>query len=392
MAAHSAARTTGGGTRGPGWQGPPGGPGGPAGPWGFFPQAPKPGVIPLRPLNVGEIVQAVFTTIRYNFLAVYGPVLITGLGVLAVLGVVGGILYSPLHSFWVDAHDNIGTYGWEPSAGEWASLGVAMGVLLLVFSLGYLAMYVSSSLTSIATLRHAVVGRRVTLRQVTTESRPHVWRLLGATLLMYLVAMGGMIVTAVLVILIDLVTQSPGPVIGFGLLLYLAAAAWGVYAQIRLIPMTSVVILEGARPVAALRRAWRLNEGAWWRSFGVTLVMLLLVGIASQVVMMPYQLFTSSVSGFTPPTGGPLDSAQLQQLMAAELLDIALVTPMVLLVNLATIPITPLTQGLLYIDRRIRRESLDLQLAEEAGIPFWQPQQQAQPTAPQDYPPSSEAL
>jgi hypothetical protein len=32
------------------------------------------------------------------------------------------------------------------------------------------------------------------------------------------------------------------------------------------------------------------------------------------------------------------------------------------------LPLTPLTNGLLYLDRRIRRESLDLALAEQAGV------------------------
>ena len=54
----------------PGGYGPPSAP--PSYPWQSQPQAPKPGVIPLRPLGVGEILDGAFTSIRRNPRATLG--------------------------------------------------------------------------------------------------------------------------------------------------------------------------------------------------------------------------------------------------------------------------------------------------------------------------------
>ncbi|MEZ0064887.1 hypothetical protein ABIA32_000875 [Streptacidiphilus sp. MAP12-20] len=379
----------GGGPGGPYGPGGPGGPGGPAGPWGYFPQAPKPGVIPLRPLNVGEILSAIFATIRYNFLAVYGLVLITGLGVLAACAVFAAVAYSPLHAFWVDARDNSGVDGWSPSQTEVTNAALAFGGFFLLIALSSLAMYLASTLSGVATLRHAVVGRRVTMRQVVTEARPHVWRLLGATLLLGLMSGAAGILAVAFAVLLGLVSQGLGAAVGIGLLLYFGASVCAVYVQFRLVTLSAVVILEGARPVAAIRRAWRLNQGNWWRSFGISLLVGLIVGLISQVALMPLSLWAGSVSGMTNAQSSIGAPHALRQLLLAELLYFVLVLPVALAVNLLTLPMMPLTQGLLYIDQRIRRESLDVQLAEEAGIPFGHPHQSPPPG---DFPPQSAAL
>jgi hypothetical protein len=341
---------------------------GPGGPWGHLPPPPKPGVIPLRPLAIGDIISGIFMTLRYNFLAVYGPVLITGLGCVVLFGILGATEWTPLHSFWVDAKNNADTPGWHPSSGEATSAAVAFGLLMLLTFVSSLAIYISATLGSIATLRHAVVGRRVTFKQSLREGLPHLWRLLGAILLMGLVACGGLIVAVALAGLTAL-TAGADAGAAVGVLLYFPAGIWGIYVQVRLVPLPGVVMLEGAGPLTAFKRAWRLNSGAWWRSFGTLFLITLLGGIVSYAVTLPFSLWASTVSGFSGVTAGnPNDPNQLRSLLIAELLYFALVLPVSVLANLLALPLMPTGQGLMYIDRRIRRESLDLQLAEEAGF------------------------
>ena len=356
---------------------PPGGPWGPNGPhgygpWGQIPIAPKPGVIPLRPLNVGEIVNAVFTTIRYNFLAVYGPPLIIGAGFLGLFAVFGAVEWSPMHSFYVDVRNNAHVVGWHPSNSEIANTVIAFGSLFLLIMVAYEAVYISASLSSIATLRHAVVGRRIRFRQSATEIRPHFWRLVGATLLMQLLCVGPMLLGIGLVILLVGMTGGSGAIGALAFLLFLGCIGWAGYIQIRLVPLSATVVLEGKGPIEAIKRAWRLNEGAWWRSLGVTMLISLIGGVIQYGLNQVISIFYAGASGFggsTLPTD-PSSPTYTRDLLVAELVMLAVLLPLTILVSLLTLPLTPLAQGLLYIDRRIRRESLDIQLAEEAGIPF----------------------
>ncbi|WP_042389479.1 hypothetical protein [Streptacidiphilus melanogenes] len=333
--------------------------------------APKPGVIPLRPLNVGEITSAIFTTIRYNFLAVYGPPLLTGLGCLAIFGIFGAIEWPPLHSFWVDARDNVNVEGWHPSHSEIANAAFAFGGIFLLFFLCSFAIYVAASLGSVATLRHAVVGRRVGLRQAASESLPSLWRLLGALLLVQLLCVIPIIVVVSLVLLLAFSTGSVAVAVLLSILCYLGAIAGMIYVQIRLVPLSATVILEGKRPVEAIKRAWRLNEGAWWRSLGVTLLVALIGSAFEFVVNQVLSIFSVGVVGLgantnADPTSPTFARDQLISMMALY----AVMLPVGLVLSLVTSPLIPMAHGLLYIDRRIRRESLDIQLAEEADVPF----------------------
>lgn len=69
----------------PGWGGP--GPGGRHPGWGQPPLAAKPGVIPLRPLGVGEILDGAVSTLRAHWRTVLGVTI-----VVAVISQIGNIL------------------------------------------------------------------------------------------------------------------------------------------------------------------------------------------------------------------------------------------------------------------------------------------------------------
>ncbi|WP_161789944.1 hypothetical protein [Streptacidiphilus neutrinimicus] len=355
---------------------PPGGQWGPTGPfgstpWGRIQLAPKPGVIPLRPLNAGEIVNAIFTTIRYNFLAVYGPPLITGLGCLAIFGIFGAIEWSPLHDFWVNARAHVDDPGWHPSDSEITNAAVAFGGIVLLFAVCSFAVYLAASLSSVATLRHAVVGRRVGFRQAASESLPSFWRLLGALLLVQLLCVVPITVVIGLVVLLAFVSSSAAISVLLGIVCYFTAIAAMIYIQIRLVPLSATVILEGKGPIEAIRRAWRLNEGGWWRSLGITLLVGLIGSVAQFLVNQVLSVFLAGSVGLTgTPTTDPNSPTFVRDQLIAMMALYAVMLPVGLLLSLATLPLIPMAHGLLYIDRRIRRESLDLQLAEEAGIPF----------------------
>jgi len=196
--------------------------------WGGPPAAPKPGIIPLRPLGAGEILDGVFTAIRRNPAATVG----LSVGVYAAYGVVAGIV--------VGATANA-----SPSAGD------AVHVALLAASMVITAM-IAGALSIVVS--EATIGTTVTAGEVWDRIRPRAGRLAELS-----------IVVAVLTII--------------GLIGLLVGAIWvGVMLSIA----TPAFVLEGGSVEAALRRSRRLIAGAWWRSFGV----LLLGGIVSVVTVL----------------------------------------------------------------------------------------------------------
>jgi membrane-anchored glycerophosphoryl diester phosphodiesterase (GDPDase) len=159
-----------------------------------------------------------------------------------------------------------------------------------------------------------------------------------------------------------------GSLFGATLLLFsLPVMVAVMYVTVRLVLVIPVAVLENQRPIAALRRAWRLNEGAWWRSFGIPYLVGLVGSVAGQLILVP-----AVVIGLLPVFGQlsrTPDSATVPHIGFGAvaffylMMGIGFTVVMVLV-----LPLTPLTNGLLYLDRRIRRESLDLALAEQAGV------------------------
>ena len=321
-------------------------------------------MIPLHPLSVGDIFGGVFRTLRRHFLAVYVPLLLTAIGSAVLLGVLAAFAYDPLRIIYDAARDNS---SFSPSNGQALTMaGFGIGAVL-VTALGALACYLVCSTTCTAVLRHAALGQKVTVRQIWRESRPHLWRVLQVCLLLTLGSMVTMVVAVGLAAGIGAAAQSGAAFAGSLLLFWLPAMLAVLYVTVRLVLVVPVVVLENQRPVAALRRAWKLNEGAWWRSLGIPYLVGLVGSVAGQLILLP-----AVVIGALPLIGQlsrTPDTATTAQIDFGAVAFFYLATGIgVAVVTVLVLPLTPLTNGLLYLDRRIRRESLDLALAEQAGV------------------------
>ena len=78
--------------------------------------------------------------------------------------------------------------------------------------------------------------------------------------------------------------------IALGLLLIVP----GVYLFVRWYFVPQAVVLEGARNAAALRASTRLVTGAWWRTFGLVLVVNLIVALAIFVLGAPFTVLADT--------------------------------------------------------------------------------------------------
>ena len=360
-----------------GWSGQPGPTGPPPG-WNYVPQAPKPGVIPLQPLRVGDIFNGIFGAIRHYFWALYGPLLIVLAGLTVLWTVTAALCYQPLHTL----YDNVQSANTVTGSQGAELFGfVALATVLLVLSA--VVGYITAGLTSAAVLRHAVIGRPATMRQVVGETLPRVWSALGVAALLALALILDAGIAVLLLIL-------PGGLVALGVLFLIASYIVMIFVGVRLLLVLPAVMLENQGPVTSLRRAWRLNQGNWWRTLGISILTSMVAGIASEIVNLPVSLFTSnsSFSTFTVTPGQSLNWSDLPS-FGGVWLSVVGAMATVIISQVITAPMAGLTNGLLYIDQRIRRESLDVQLAEEAGVPLAQqpPQPQYQAAYQPPYPP-----
>jgi MFS family permease len=203
----------------------------------------------------------------------------------------------------------------------------------------------------------SVLGRRVTTAQAWQRTKPRIWALFGVTILIGLIVGGAFIGGLLLAVLVGVGLANAGdPAVGVlvGLPLGILSFLLGVWLYVKLLLAPSALMLERAAVVESMRRASRLVKGAWWRTFGIYLLAYILVQIISTVLSFPLGI----VAGILPIWLGE-DSFALAYAASTALA--------VLLTSIITLPFLAGVTSLLYIDRRIRREALDLELQRAAG-------------------------
>ena len=308
-------------------------------PWGAVPQSPKPGIIPLRPLGVGEILDGAVSTVRRHWRTV--------LGISLALAVVEqGI--STAVQWW--SYDNPDDVVGVVAAVVQAPVSVLVGVLATAL----LTMVVS----------RAVLGRSVTLGEAWRDARPRLLRLLGLTLLSGLILLGIVLLGAAPVIGYALLgNPEPGAVALLCLVAVLGALVM-VWVGIQLSLAAPALMLEKQGVLAALSRSRRLVRGSWWRIFGITALSTFVVSVVAGIITLPFSIAgiamagdDSAVDPALPGFGTALPPAALLVLAVGGLIAGTL-----------TIPVTAAVNVLLYVDQRIRREALDIELARAAGL------------------------
>lgn len=323
----------------------------PAQGWAPPPPAPKPGVIPLRPLGVGDVLEATLATLRRYPAATLGSSLL----VVAVVSTLQLVLLWPVISALADLPEPVvvqqGLDAWwqalESFPWQWALVaGVLAGMLsfLLLTSLtGLLAVVVGQ----------AVLGRTLSFGQAWRRAAPRLPRLLVTVLLVALAVSAIWLVLAGLA-LVAVAASAPTVVAALLLLAALAALPASLWLGVRLALASPAVMLESQDgraigPAAAVRRSWRLVGGAWWRTFGVVLLGSVIAGALSGLVSAPVQALVAAA---------PLSLGA----------GLVLTTLGAVVGQAVSLPISGLVLALVYVDRRIRAEGLDTALAHAAGV------------------------
>ncbi|MFI1013384.1 glycerophosphoryl diester phosphodiesterase membrane domain-containing protein [Streptomyces sp. NPDC020965] len=329
----------------PGWGGRP-----PYGGWGPPPAA-KPGVIPLRPLGVGEILDGAVSTLRAHWRTV--------LGITITVSVIAQIFNILVERFLLPDPKEIDpdadpAEALRQSVDSLQSSMVALAPAMLITLIATL--FTTALLTVV--ISRSVLGQPVTLNDAWREARPRLLQLLGLTLLLPLMAAAVMTVAILPGLLL-------GGDAGAALAILAGVAALPVIAwlMVRFALASPALMLERQNIVPALRRSAKLVQGAWWRTFGILLLTLVLTLLVTMIIAVPFNLIGIAADGNglgdllrgrTPDFGWPfLIITGIGSVIAAAI----------------TYPVSAGVTVLLYIDQRIRREALDLELARAAGLP-----------------------
>jgi hypothetical protein len=294
---------------------PPPGPGWGPGPQGYG----KPGVIPLRPLGVGEILDGAISTMRKHAAIVFGSSAVVAV-ISALLNLAAGVwvLDELNNALLIDpnatqqeaidqAVDALGT--------SLASTGVTLVISILTqtFLAGFLTVVVG----------RAVLGRPINFTEVWGELKPRLLPLFGLTLVVTLLVTVGVVLCIL-----------PG------------VWLWVLFGL-----ATPALVLERGAIGQAMTRSRELVRGSWWRIFGILLLALVIVMVIGTIIQLPFGLAIGLFSETATLTVGDLVLSELAAAVGQVL----------------TVPFGACVTALLYIDQRMRKEGLDIELARSAG-------------------------
>ena len=281
----------------------------------------KPGVIPLRPLALGEILDGAITTMRRHAGLV--------LGMSAAVAVLAGVVNIAATAAMMDDLSALAALDTGELSGDdllsaltatifTSMISVVVTVLGTTFLTGFLMIVVG----------RAVLGQPIDLGTALQELKPRLLPLLGLTLLVTLIVILGI----------------------------LACIVPGVWLYVGLALAPPVLMLEKTTVSGSMSRSWELVKGNWWRIFGILLLTALLVTVVSMLIGVPFALLGGGFSTFT----GEFTELTFSGLLAQTTGDVLAMT--------VTTPFAAIVSALIYVDQRMRREGMDISLAREAGL------------------------
>jgi hypothetical protein len=289
----------------------------------------KPGVIALRPLNIGDILDGAITAIRRY------PLLILGIGaVMAVL--TAGITFLVQKYVLVDFENLASTATLGPGATDEELQNAVFGTFGDLFLVLIPTLLISTLLLAVTTglmatvMGRAALGREVTFGIAWAELRPRLLPLIGVTFAYALVTTIGLLLCIV-----------PG---------VLAWVFWALAAP--------ALVLERGTFRQAFARSIKLVSGAFWRVLGILLLARVIQSLFENIIQLPFALGTGVFDQVLNPGKVTLPSTG----------DLLLQSAGQIVSGTIAIPFVTLVTVIVYLDQRMRREGMDIELARAAGV------------------------
>ncbi len=306
----------------------------------------KPGIVPLRPLTLGEIFDGSFGAVRHNPGAVLGLsslIVVAATAVGALLGyLVAGYLAELLASN--EFTDAMAQEGFGTDVDGLALLYSTSVGASLVF---WIASPFVTAVVAVS-LSRSVIGDKISVAAVWKSAARRGWLLLGWAILF---GTAQMLLVGLYVGLIVLIAQSSGGgATAFGILGGLGLAVLFVWLAVRVLLVPAGLALESGRFGKTIARAWRLTRGSFWRTLGIYLLAAIAIAIIGGILQYPFGIVAALAM-----SGGSLAIGLIISTVGGAIISVLQTVFLGAVVSLQ------------YIDLRIRREGLDIELTAAAA-------------------------
>ncbi|MDX6744579.1 hypothetical protein [Actinocorallia sp. A-T 12471] len=300
------------------------------------------GEIPLRPLSAAEMLDAALALLRRSPRAVLGPALVVVGAVQVAVTLAGYFLVGGDATGEVTPNILLRSFGSQAVLFVAGWLVGSVAVLVLAGAFG-------------PAIARGYFGLPITFGIVWRDVRPSVVRLV---VLACVVTAGSLAAGGVLLVPFVLVAVSDGsPALGIlaGVFGFPAAAAVAVLLYVLGCLAAPALVLERRGVGDALSRSVKLVRGQWWKTFFVLLLTAVLVFLMGIALRLPFIFGDLLFFGSEPQGWRVIGSLALDT--AGRICSAAITTPF----NAGVL-------SLLYLDRRNRREGLDLEIQQRGEV------------------------
>jgi Membrane domain of glycerophosphoryl diester phosphodiesterase len=309
----------------------------------------------LRPMSIGDMLDAAFRLYRQHFL--------TFIGIVALLQVPMAILQFAAQLPYLQALQRFTTNppvtrpGGSPL--DIFPFAQLLPYYALIFGLGiiqYLLVYNLMTGALANAISRSYLGQPFSILSAYNIGRKRIMALIIASLMPFAasVVFVALIIGCAVGALFTLGVRA-GEQPNIGLTIALVIGMVGVmivggfaalFFYVRLLLTTQAIVLEGQGPWAGLKRSWRLVGQAFWRCLGIVLLVSAFIFIVSLIVQLPLTML-AALSGTL--VGNSILYQSISSLVTYS-------------VQILVLPLQFIIFTLLYYDLRIRKEGYDLEL------------------------------
>ncbi|WP_162893310.1 glycerophosphoryl diester phosphodiesterase membrane domain-containing protein [Microbacterium halotolerans] len=309
------------------------------------------GLIPLHPLGFGTVLGKSFGALRGN------PKVLLGfaIGLQMAAGVILATAVGAI-SFW--AYSRLDTVSMSSADYRELEAGAAVitggSAVVLGLAVGALAIIVQAVV--VGEVSFSALGEKATFGRIWARVKGRIWTLVGYTLLMSLALIIVVAIVAAMIAFFSL--TEAGPVLGVIALLLgipggLVLFFW-LYTKLYVV--TPTIVLERAGVFHAISRSWTLTKGRFWPTFGIYILLSLILGTAGSVVSYPLMFLGMMLGTIIAPTGGAAGDG----VMFVFAFGLSMIGSF--LVQCVTAVVVSTSSALVYLDLRMRREGIDMKM------------------------------
>lgn len=315
----------------------------------------KPGIIPLRPLSIGDIYQGAFAAIKTNARTMFGfTTALLGVAIVISIGINYLIINLVLPSY-------INTN--SPYASVFGSVFTTFSQLGGIL-LQNLATVLLSGLIVVAVSR-SVLGRVASSKEVWERTKSKFLPLIGLNIITSIIS-GLMMIIGIVVFFVLLASvastaktdreflQDLGVSLVGLLILMVISALVSSYLYIKFSVAPPAMVLENLGVFASIGRSWSLTRGNFWRLFGINILTTIITSMVAGIFV-----------GIADALGAifiVVGSSSPEDVIASLNTTYILIMVMSTIAQLLILPFTSSVNALLYIDLRMRKEGLDVEL------------------------------